>query len=100
VYYVKSRSFDHQYGNRKSIGYYRRHETTYLKTILKAIEGNAQESRRDWILWLFKRAGEYNSSNKKYQFWQQNNHPIQMSTQQLVNQRLDYLHYNPTLARV
>ena len=73
------------------------------KTILKAIEDNMQESRRDWMLWLFKRAGEYNSNNEKYhpdsyRDWQQNNHPIQLSTQIMVNQRLDYLHFNPVEA--
>jgi putative transposase len=73
------------------IGDMKRHTS---KTILQAIENNIQESRRDWMLWLFKRAGEYNSNNEKYQFWQQNNHPIQLSTQIMINQRLDYLHYN------
>ena len=44
------------------------------------------------------RAGKYNSNNEKYQFWQQNNHPIQLSTQVMINQRLDYLHNNPVEA--
>jgi putative transposase len=65
------------------------------KTILKAIEENVQESRKEWMLWLFKRAGKYNSNNEKYQFWQQHNHPIQLSTQKMIDQRLDYLHNNP-----
>ena len=79
------------------IGDMKRHTS---KTILQAIENNIQESRRDWMLWLFKRAGEYNSNNEKYQFWQQNNHPIQLSTQIMVNQRLDYLHFNPVVAGI
>ncbi len=29
------------------------------KAILKAIEENIQESRKDWMLWMFKRAGKY-----------------------------------------
>jgi REP element-mobilizing transposase RayT len=65
------------------------------KTILKAIEENTQESRRDWLLWMFARAGTYNKNNEKYQFWQQNNHPIELSTHQMMIQRLDYLHNNP-----
>lgn len=65
------------------------------KTILKAIEENTQESRRDWLLWMFERAGKYNKNNEKYQFWQQNNHPIELSTHQMMIQRLDYLHNNP-----
>ena len=70
------------------------------KTILKAIEDNPQESRKDWMLWLFERAGKYNSNNEHYQFWQQNNHPIQLSTQLMINQRLDYLHNNPVEAGI
>jgi putative transposase len=65
------------------------------KTILKTIEENLQESRRDWMLWMFRRAGQYNSNNEHYQFWQQHNHPVQLSTKQMMQQRLDYLHNNP-----
>nr|WP_294792191.1 transposase [uncultured Mucilaginibacter sp.] len=65
------------------------------KQILKAIEENVQESRREWMLWMFKRAGEHNANNEKYQFWQQNNHPIELSTHKMMIQRLDYLHNNP-----
>jgi hypothetical protein len=65
------------------------------KTILKAITENIQESRRDWLLWMFERAGKHNANNEQYQFWQQNNHPIELSTHQMMMQRLDYLHNNP-----
>jgi len=47
------------------------------------------------MMFMFERAGAYNSNNEKYQFWQQNNHPIELSTEEMFNQRLDYLHYNP-----
>ena len=65
------------------------------KQLLKAITENPQESRKEWMLWLFKRAGEHNSNNENYQFWQQNNHPIELSTEEMFDQRIDYLHYNP-----
>lgn len=65
------------------------------KTILKAIEENNRESRRGWMLWIFKKAGEQNSNTKNYQFWQQDNHPIELSTIKMVEQRLAYLHENP-----
>lgn len=65
------------------------------KAILKAITDNIQESRRDWLLWMFERAGKHNANNEQYQFWQQNNHPIELSTHQMMIQRLDYLHNNP-----
>ena len=46
------------------------------KAIIKSIEENKQESRKNWMLWLFKKAGEKNSRNNNCQFWRQNNHPV------------------------
>jgi REP element-mobilizing transposase RayT len=65
------------------------------KTILKAIEENPEESRKEWMLWMFARAGQRNSNNETYQFWQQNNQPIQLSNHEMIIQRLNYLHNNP-----
>ncbi|RYZ94729.1 MAG: transposase [Sphingobacteriaceae bacterium] len=68
------------------------------KTILKAIENNSQESRSDWMLWFFKREGKANPNNEQYQFWQQGNHPIELYSNDVINQKLDYLHNNPVTA--
>ena len=68
------------------------------KEVLRAIEENAQESRREWMLWLFERAGQRNAHNAKYQFWQQSNHPIELPSNDLRQQRLAYLHRNPVAA--
>ena len=66
--------------------------------ILKAIEQNPQKSRRNWMLWLFRAAGEKNSKNTKYQFWQQNNHPILLESNRFKEEELYYLHHNPVAA--
>ncbi|MBC7913456.1 MAG: transposase [Pyrinomonadaceae bacterium] len=68
--------------------------------ILDTIENNTKESRRNWMLWLFKKAGEANSRNDKYQFWQQDNHPIECSDYAILKSRLKYLHENPIRARL
>ena len=65
------------------------------RAITAAINDNIQESRKDWMIWMFKRAGEANSNNNTYQFWQQDNHPIELSTNEMMDQRLNYLHVNP-----
>ena len=70
------------------------------KSILKAIEDNQQESRKEWVLWMFERAGRRNPNNKKYQFWQQHNKPIELFNSQLMQQKLDYLHNNPVEAGI
>ncbi|AXE20209.1 transposase [Runella rosea] len=66
------------------------------KQIIAAIEDKEQpESRRDWLLWLFRQAGENNSKNTTYQFWQQENHPIELSSNKFIDQKLAYIHENP-----
>ena len=66
--------------------------------ILEAIKENPQESRREWMLWMFKQAGKRNSNNQHYQFWQQNNQPIELSSALIAEQKLAYLHNNPVEA--
>ena len=44
--------------------------------IIAAIENNVQESRRDWMLWLFHSEGRDNSNNTLNQFWQQETHSV------------------------
>jgi putative transposase len=68
------------------------------RTIVAAINDNIKESRKDWMVWMFKRAGERNSNNNTYQFWQQDNHPIELTTNDMMDQRLAYLHENPVRA--
>ena len=65
------------------------------KSILKAIKENQQESRKEWLLWMFERAGKKNSNNKKYQFWQQHNQPIILNNRTIFQQKLNYIHNNP-----
>jgi len=68
------------------------------KGLLKSIAENPKESRKEWMLWMFGRAGKRNANNEKFQFWQQNNHPIELSNVKMLKQRLDYLHQNPVEA--
>lgn len=68
------------------------------KTILEAIANDPQESRKEWMLWMFRRAGERNSNNDKFQFWQQHNNPIELYSNDVQQQKLDYLHFNPVEA--
>jgi hypothetical protein len=43
-------------------------------------------------------AGKYNSNNKDFQFWQQDSHPIELNSQEIIFQKLDYIHFNPVTA--
>lgn len=68
------------------------------RQIVKAIEENPQESRKRWLLWLFRSNGTRNPNNEQYQFWQQDSHPQKLNNWQIMQQKLDYLHYNPVTA--
>ncbi len=68
--------------------------------IRKAIQLHPQESRKEWMIWMMERAAKRNSNNSKSgsQFWQQHNHPIELSSNFLLQQKLDYIHRNPVEA--
>jgi putative transposase len=68
--------------------------------IIEAIRDNPQESRRELLMWLFEKAGTRNPNNTRYQFWQQHNHPIELNTNEKVEQRLNYIHNNPVDAGI
>ena len=65
------------------------------KQIIKLIEENIQESRREWLLNSFKKAALTNSNNTKHQFWQQHNHPVELWSTPVIKQKIDYTHHNP-----
>ena len=67
------------------------------KKLLQAIINNPKESRKDWMLAIFKSSGASNSNNTIYQFWQQNNHPIELWSPEVIQQKVDYIHNNPVV---
>ena len=50
------------------------------------------------MLDIFGKAGNRNERNYDFQFWQQHNHPIELSNSFMAKQRLDYIHNNPVEA--
>ena len=64
------------------------------KQITKAIIEHPGESRKEWMLRIFKEAGDKNSRNVNYQFWQQDNQPKIIYTQEFAAQKLEYIHNN------
>ena len=51
--------------------------------LIKGTASNPKESRREWMMNIFAEAGKKNSNNSKYQFWQQDNHPIEIYSPEL-----------------
>jgi len=65
------------------------------RKLIKTIEESPQESRKEWLLWMFEKAGKKNSNITKYQFWQQHNKPIEVWSEKVIQQKIDYIHNNP-----
>lgn len=68
------------------------------KQLVKAIKENSGESRREWMLWMFEKAGLKSSNVKRSQFWQHNNQPIELWSTEVIEQKADYLHDNPVVS--
>ncbi len=68
------------------------------RELLKLIQGNPKESRKNWMLQSFKEAGTKNSNVKNMQFWQQHNQPIECYSAEIFEQKLNYIHKNPVKA--
>jgi REP-associated tyrosine transposase len=70
------------------------------KKIIEAIIKNEHESRKEWMLEIFKRAGNENSRNNDYQFWRQDNPPKECYSPAFTVQKLNYIHNNPVEAGI
>jgi REP element-mobilizing transposase RayT len=70
------------------------------KRIFEAIASNPGESRKEWMVEIFREHGRKNSNNTTIQFWRQDNRPIEVFSQDVIAQKLKYLHNNPVEAGI
>ena len=68
--------------------------------IIKAIQENNTESRKEWMLNIFSYTGSRNNNNTTFRFWKQDYYAIELDTAEKYKERLDYLHYNPVAAGI
>lgn len=68
------------------------------KEILKMIEQEQGESRREWLLHMFGYFAKYKKQNDTYMFWDKTNYPIELNYPGIVDQKIDYIHNNPVEA--
>ncbi len=67
------------------------------KQLINALEHHPQESRREWLLKMFREAGERNSNNTTYQVWQQHNKPLLLERTEEIDRVTDYIRENPVV---
>ena len=58
------------------------------KAVIKAINDNYGESGKEWLLQQFKTA-------EGYKFWRSDNKPIELWSNAVIDQKLNYIHQNP-----
>ena len=68
------------------------------RQILEAIE-KGKESRKEWLLHVFSYHARFNTNNRHYQMWIQDNHPIELVSPKVIWQRVEYIHNNPVRAK-
>ena len=68
------------------------------KAIVKAIIENPQESRKEFLLEQFRKAGNSSSNVNQYQFWRHDNHPVELWSNKVIDEKIDYIHKNPVEA--
>jgi REP element-mobilizing transposase RayT len=68
------------------------------KQIIKSIEENPQESRKEWMLSRFEYNGRVSPQKQTKQFWKHDNHPFFLYSNQMIQQKVDYIHNNPVEA--
>ena len=65
------------------------------KAIVNAIKENQRESRREWLLEQFKMTGAKSANVNTYQFWQHDNKPIELWSNKVLFEKINYIHQNP-----
>ena len=70
------------------------------KQIVKSIENNQHESRKEWMMEIFREQGEKNGRNTNFQFWRQDNQPQELYSSAFIFQKINYIHNNPVEAGI
>jgi len=68
------------------------------KNIVKSIAENERESRREWMMHRFEWNGKKHYSNTKYKFWHDDLHAIPIYDNNMLDEKLQYIHQNPVRA--
>ncbi len=75
---------------------FKRH--TSKKIIETAEQGN--ESRREWLLMIFRYAARGHKRNNEYQVWTHENHAEEIFSNEFIEQKIDYIHNNPVRSKI
>ena len=61
---------------------------------------NEPESRREWLLERFKFVAKIHSKNKDFKVWRDKNHAIEIFSEKVTWQKLNYIHRKPVVDKI
>ena len=68
------------------------------KEIVRQIADNPRESRREFLLAAIKEAASKHAKVNGHHFWQHDNHPIELWSAKVTQEKINYIHQNPVEA--
>nr|MBP6825905.1 hypothetical protein [Saprospiraceae bacterium] len=68
------------------------------QTLVYLQDKSTVESRRDWLLYLFSYFALGKKNKQTYQIWQHDNHPIELYSEEVIAQKMNYIHMNAVRA--
>ena len=68
------------------------------KKIVKTTQENPRESRKEFLLKQFKEEAEKSSNVNGYQFWRRETKPIELWSNKVITEKVNYVHQNPAEA--
>ena len=74
-------------------------KTFTSKAITSAVQEET-ESRRNWLLYMFRYYANGTNANDYFKVWSGRNCPEALYAEQLMRQKLDYIHQNPVRAGI
>ena len=69
------------------------------KQILKTIY-DINESRREWLELIFEYHAKLNKRVDQKQLWTHENHAVELTTNGMIESRINYIHQNPVRAGI
>jgi hypothetical protein len=62
---------------------------------LKSNRKSQLENWKEFLLDYFKKEAEKSSNTTNYQFWRHDNKPIELWSNEVIQQKIEYIHNNP-----
>ena len=70
------------------------------KKVIQLVDESADESRKSWLMHLFRYHAKYEKQNSELMFWQKITHPVELWSNKMIDQKLNYIHMNPVKAGI